>query len=177
MIFQEFYHYNIIELNVKSDIRFNCWDLFKDKGFHLIEYDSIDKQAYEIRGLSYFYNLIKSVKDKIIVFDYPLPKKDKMQLARFLIDNVSNLNIIFINESYQKMNSNGFGFSNSYSELLYLCDLSLSITINQDIIKIIKNKDRLDIYLSNSIQKDEKYIESVYLKTKRARKLYQILDI
>lgn len=161
MIFEELNQYRLIELNIKSDIRFNCWDLFKDKRFYLIEYDSIDKQAYEIRGLSYFYNLIKSVKDKIIVFDYPLSKKDKMLLCRYSRDYI-NSNIIFINPYT--------------SPLLYLCDLSLSITINQDIIKIIKNKDRLDIYLSSSIQKDEKYIESIYLKTKRARKLYQILD-
>lgn len=174
MIFEELNQYRLIELNIKSDIRFNCWDLFKDKRFYLIEYDSIDKQAYEIRGLSYFYNLIKSVKDKIIVFDYPLSKKDKMLLCRYSRDYI-NSNIIFINDIYEKVTSNRF--SNPYtSPLLYLCDLSLSITINQDIIKIIKNKDRLDIYLSSSIQKDEKYIESIYLKTKRARKLYQILD-
>lgn len=170
MIFQELNQYRLIELNVKSDIRFNCWDLFKDKGFHLIEYDSIDKQAYEIRGLSYFYNLIKSLKDKIIVLDYPLPKKDKILLASYLRD-YTNSNCIFINHTYEEMTSNRFS-----NELLYCCDLSLFIKIDGGIIKIIENKDRLDIYLPSSIQRDEKYIESVYLKTKRARKLYQILD-
>lgn len=174
MIFQEFNQYKLIELNVKSDIRFNCWDLFKDKRFYLIDYESIDKQAYDIRGLSYFYSLIKSLKDKIIVFDYPLSKKDRILLATYSRD-YTNSNVIFINHTYENIKSNGF--SNSYnSELLYLCDLSLFIKIDGDNIKIIENKDRLDIYLPSSIQRDVKNIESVYLKTKRARKLYQILD-
>jgi len=172
VIFEEFIEYRMIELNIKSNL-FDVCDLFKDKRFYVINYKSVDKQAYEIRGLSYFYNLIKSVKDKIIVFDYPLSKKDKMLLYRYSRDYI-NSNIIFINEFYTKMTS--YGFNPNTSELLYLCDLSLSIAINDD-IKIIKNKDRLDMYLPSSIQRDEKYIDGVYLKTRRAIKLYQILEM
>ena len=173
MIFDEFIEYRMVELNIISN-RFDICDLFKDKRFFIINYKSIDKQAYDVRGLSYFYNIIKSVKDKIIIFHYPLPRKDRLLLVKFLTEILSDLNIVFINESYTKMTS--YGFNSSTSELLYSCDLSLSITIN-DNIKIIKNKDRLDMYLPSSIQRDEKYIDGVYLKTRRAIKLYQILEM
>jgi len=173
MIFQEFYHYNIIELNVYSDIYFDFNSLFSDKKrFFLINDETIDHQAYNIRGLSHIHNLIKDNLNKTIVLDFQLSKIDKSTLLHSLHKYVAS-SIIILNRGYLKMN----GFSSKYSsDITHLSSLSLSININKDKIKIIENKDRLDIYLPSSIQRDEKNIENIYLKTKRARKLYQILN-